>query len=199
MIIKEIDEKDLEQVVSIHIDAFNGFFLTDLGKRFLLTYYRSVLKHPDGILLGCYEKQYLNGFCAATKLSSGFNKKLIKTNLFDYIKEGLYLLMRKPGAIVRLFKNFKKADNQHNDRGLYSELLSIGVSSKFQGLGVGKNLLKELELKLKHEQCKELSLTTDYYNNEKAIGFYKNNGYLVMYDFITYPNRRMYRLIKKIE
>ena len=44
-----------------------------------------------------------------------------------------------------------------------------------------------------------LSLTTDYYDNEQAVGFYKSQGYEVMYDFVTYPERRMYRLIKRLK
>ena len=44
----------------------------------------------------------------------------------------------------------------------------------------------------------EISLTTDYYNNEKTIAFYKKMGYAVLYEFVTYPNRKMYRMIKNL-
>lgn len=199
MIIKYVEEKDIEQIVSIHIDAFDGFFLTDLGRHFLSVYYKSVLRHSDGVLLGCFENGDLIGFCAATKLSQGFNSKLVKSNLMTYLFEGLHILLTNPRAIIRLLKNFSKTNDSHNDKGLYSELLSIAVSRKAQGLGVGRELLKELEAVLKQAGYYELSLTTDYYSNEKAISFYQNNGYSIMYDFITYPSRRMYRMIKNIK
>ncbi len=85
------------------------------------------------------------------------------------------------------------------DDGYYAELLSIGVSVKWQGQGIGKKLLIQLENEMKLQGCSSLSLTTDYNDNEKAIQFYKGLGYAVYYDFITYPNRKMYRMIKKLK
>ena len=55
-----------------------------------------------------------------------------------------------------------------------------------------------LEEKVKQNHGLKLSLTTDYQDNDKAIGFYKSLGYEPWYDFVTYPNRRMYRLIKDL-
>jgi hypothetical protein len=43
-----------------------------------------------------------------------------------------------------------------------------------------------------------MSLTTDFYNNIKTIEFYKGLGYNIYYDFIAYPNRKMYRMIKDL-
>jgi len=78
-------------------------------------------------------------------------------------------------------------------------LLSIGVSVKKQGQGIGKKLLVQFENEMRAEGCSALSLTTDYNENEKAIHFYKGLGYTVYYDFIAYPNRKMYRMIKRLD
>lgn len=45
---------------------------------------------------------------------------------------------------------------------------------------------------------RRISLTTDYFDNNSAISFYRSMGYEVMYEFITYPDRRMYRMIKTL-
>ncbi|MFK1738770.1 GNAT family N-acetyltransferase [Bacteroides fragilis] len=84
------------------------------------------------------------------------------------------------------------------DRGEYAELLSIGVDSLNQGKGVGKVLLIKLENIIRSEGCSKLSLTTDFFENQKTIGFYESMGYTILYDFIAYPNRKMYRLIKTL-
>lgn len=190
--------KDLSEIVLIHDDAFKGFFLTELGDDFLNLYYKSVMQSENGIILGYFKDNKLTGFCAATTLSHGFNKKLVTENLFKFIIIGIKLFFTKPNAIIRLIKNFTKKNSSINDNGEYAELLSIGVSSNTQGLGVGKSMLSALEHYLASKECKKLSLTTDFENNEKALGFYKTMGYNIMYDFITYPNRHMYRLIKYI-
>lgn len=198
MEVKVIKKKDIDDIVRIHVNAFEGFFLTELGNNFLKKYYSSIIYHTDGILLGCYENDKIIGFCAATKLSKGFNTRLVKANPLKFALEGIRILFTHPSALIRLIRNFSKYDKTNEDDGNYSELLSIGVSVAAQGVGAGKMLIKELEKYLNNIGVKRLSLTTDFYNNEKAIGFYKRMGYKVLYDFIAYPNRRMYRMIKEL-
>jgi ribosomal protein S18 acetylase RimI-like enzyme len=78
-------------------------------------------------------------------------------------------------------------------------LFSIGVSDKKQGHGIGKKLLIQLENEMRLRGCANLSLTTDYNDNEKTIQFYKGLGYNIFYDFIAYPHRKMYRITKKLD
>ena len=75
--VRPITNKHIDSVVTIHLDAFKGFFLTELGEDFLYTYYDSVRKNDRGLLLG-FEDDKLLGFCASTKLSAGFNSYLVK-------------------------------------------------------------------------------------------------------------------------
>ena len=198
MQIKEITDAELSKVVEIHNSAFQGFFLTQLGPTFLRLYYRSVLHSPQGIILGCFEENELCGFAAATKLARGFNTSLVKSNLFSYLCAGFKIVIKSPLAILRLAKIMTKKSESIDDDGSYAELLSIGVSLSYQRKGIGRQLLLALEENLGQQHIGQLSLTTDYYDNDKAIGFYKSLHYDVMYDFITYPNRRMYRMIKNL-
>jgi ribosomal protein S18 acetylase RimI-like enzyme len=199
MKIKNIGREDLPQVVEVHKASFKGFFLTELGDHFLKVYYDCVRKDERGVLLGFYDEGELFGFCAATTLSKGFNSHLVKKNLLRFSLIGLRLLLTRIPSLVRLFKNFSKTDSMIRDEGEYAELLSIGVSDKKQGQGIGKKLLLQLENEMKLKDCSSLSLTTDYHENEKAIHFYEGLGYSVYYDFIAYPDRKMYRMIKKID
>ena len=169
---------DIPQIVDIHLRAFEGFFLTSLGPHFLRLYYDSVRSYQGGVLLKCVSQGQTIGFCAAALHSAGFNKHLVKHRLPDYILMGARLTVTRPLALWRLFLNFSKEDADHGDTGDYAELLSIGVESR---------------------NGKKLSLTTDYYDNDKAIGFYRALGYHEWYDFITYPQRRMYRMIKTLQ
>ncbi|WP_455586485.1 GNAT family N-acetyltransferase [Bacteroides sp.] len=197
--VKEVTLSELDIVVSIHNSAFPDFFLTLLGEHFLKVYYRAVLKHDDGILLGCYDDDHLIGFCAATMIAKDFNVKLIKSDLFSFMKIGVSLLFTNRIALKRLYLNLSKNDSgNHKDTGEYAELLSIGVGASYQGKGVGKHLLTGLEKYISQKGGHRLSLTTDFYDNQKAIGFYRSMGYRPFYDFITYPNRKMYRLIKSL-
>lgn len=198
MEVKEIKEDEIKAVVAIHKYAFKDFFLTSLGEKFLTTYYRSVKNEPDGLLLGAFKSGQLVGFCAACLQSKKFNTKLIQHHIFRFSLVGIQLLFTKPVALIRLFKNFTKSDPNVQDQGDYAELLSIAVDINAQGSGVGKTILLGLEKELEKKSCQQLSLTTDYFNNEKTIEFYKSLNYKIMYEFIAYPNRKMYRMIKHL-
>jgi ribosomal protein S18 acetylase RimI-like enzyme len=123
---------------------------------------------------------------------------LIKQNLISFVLIGLKLIITKPKALIHLFKNLNKSNPNITDNGEYAELLSIGVSDTKQGQGLGKKLMIKLESELISKGCENLSLTTDYFNNESAVEFYKISGFTIFYDFIAYPNRKMYRMIKKL-
>jgi ribosomal protein S18 acetylase RimI-like enzyme len=198
MEIRKISKEDLHQVVEVHKGSFKGFFLTELGDHFLSVYYDCVRKDDRGSLIGFYDEGQLYGFCAATTLSRGFNTHLVKKNIFRFSLIGIRLLLTRIPSLVRLLKNFSKTDSAIQDEGDYAELLSIGVSDKKQGQGIGKKLLIQLENEMRFRGCADLSLTTDYVDNEKTIQFYKGLGYNIFYDFIAYPNRKMYRMIKKL-
>lgn len=199
MEIKKIPKEDLKQVIEVHKASFKGFFLTELGDHFLKVYYDCVRKDEKGILLGFYDEEELFGFCAATTFSRGFNTHLVRKNLGRFSMIGIRLLLTRIPSLVRLFKNFSKTNSTTPDEGSYAELLSIGVSDKKQGQGIGKKLLIQLQNEMKLKGCSNLSLTTDYSSNEKTIQFYKGLGYEIYYDFTAYPNRKMYRMIKKID
>jgi ribosomal protein S18 acetylase RimI-like enzyme len=85
------------------------------------------------------------------------------------------------------------------DDGKYAELLSIAVTPNAKGLGIGRELIAHFESDAKARGCKKIALTTDYYNNDVVVAFYKKSGYKVFYEFTTYPNRKMYKLIKNLD
>ncbi len=198
MEIRVATHKDISSIVNIHQSAFDVFFLTSLGTRFLSFYYKAFVQSEDSVVLCAIEDEVVLGFSAATKQCKGFNSKIIKKNLLSFFGLSIKLLFTQPSALVRLAKNLTKKSEEVEDNEEYAELYSIGVRSEAQGKGIGKKLLNATEKKLKEEGVEKVSLTTDYYNNESAVAFYHSMGYSTLYEFATYPKRKMYRLIKTL-
>ena len=189
---------DVNAIVEIHINAFKGFFLTSLGRDFLKFYYTCFVKNGETVTMVAEDNKIIYGFSAATKKCKGFNDRLIKCNFFLFGLLTFKMLFRSPKSLLRLIRNLTKKGDGVVDKEDYAELYSIGVSRNAQGMGVGKKILIETEKNLKAMGVKRISLTTDYFNNEQAVGFYHSLGYKLLYEFVTYPNRKMYRLIKNL-
>ncbi len=198
MEIRLATQEDVVSIVDIHKSAFEGFFLTSLGTNFLRFYYKSFVKSEESIVLCAIEDGVVLGFSAATKQCKGFNSRLIKNNLFSFFILAVNLLFTQPSSLIRLAKNLTKKSEEVFDNEDYAELYSIGMRAESQGKGIGKKLLKATEDNLKNLGVSKVSLTTDYYNNESAVAFYHTMGYSTLYEFVAYPDRKMYRFIKTL-
>lgn len=198
--IRKATLEDIDGIVKIHQEAFKDFFLTSLGVPFLKLYYSTFVNSNDGVVYCALKDKTIVGFSATSYVSHGFNSKLIKHNLFKYGCVALKLLFSQPKAVLRLMKNLDKEskDSTIVDDGLYAELYSIAVGPDCQGEGIGKFLLTATEADVKDHNS-VISLTTDYYDNDKTVAFYRALGYKEFYDFTTYPNRRMWRMIKELK
>ena len=196
MIIRKATINDVDTIVEIHLNAFEGFFLTSLGAEFLRFYYSCFVRSNETVTMIAEENGVIYGFSASSKFCKGFNSRLIKSNLIAFGLLSFKLLLIKPISLLRLVKNLSKKGENVIDNEDYAELYSSGVCKSAQGKGVGKMLLLKSEQVMKEEGVTRVSLTTDFDNNEQAVGFYHSMGYETLYEFVTYPNRKMYRLIK---
>jgi ribosomal protein S18 acetylase RimI-like enzyme len=196
MNVRYASSHDLAEIVRIHLDRFENFFLSSLGNGFLEVYYRSFLKKP-GVLLVLEDEGKIQGFASGCPSNTGFYRKLLKANIASYFIVGIKLLLVKPKALLRIFTNMKSSG-----RGslIYAELLSIATVKNKKGYGSVLLNAFEVEMtKLKESHAiNALSLTTDFENNEKAIRFYKGNGYKESSVFESYEKRKMYRFIKQL-
>ena len=198
MIIRKATINDVNNIVEIHLNAFEGFFLTSLGPGFLRFYYSCFVRSNETVTMIAEENGVVYGFSASSKFCKGFNSRLIKSNLIAFVLLSFKMLLIRPISLFRLVQNLSKKGENVIDNEDYAELYSIGVCKSAQGKGVGKMLLLKSEQVMKEEGVIRVSLTTDFDNNEQAVGFYHSMGYETFYEFITYPNRKMYRLIKTL-
>lgn len=198
MEVVKLTVKDYKKISKVHTKAFEGFFLTSLGDDFLKTYYKSCLGIKETIAFGIFnDNQNLVGFATGTVISKGYHKKVFFRNLIGFLKSLLKPLIGNPKVFIRLLKNYDKV-NHLNDDAMYAELLSIGVLPEYNGKGLGGELLLHFENEVRSRGALKVALTTDFYNNEKAIGFYRKLGYTIFYEFIAYPKRKMIKMIKEL-
>lgn len=198
MVIRPACEEDFRQITVVHERAFPRFFLTSLGKGFLVTYYKAVLRSEKAIAI-CAVDEYENiiGFASGCIESLNFHRNLFNSNRLSFLLSVVKSALGKPSVFYRLARNLEKNANSHDDND-YAELLSIAVLPESKGSGIGKKLLESFEAEAKRRGGKKLALTTDFEKNDAVVNFYQNCGYTIFYDFVTYPKRRMFKMIKTL-
>ncbi len=197
MLIRKARIDEYKTIAQLHKKIFPDFFMTSLGVDYLNGHYQCVLRHPDTICLVADDEGILNGFVIGRADAKNGLKKVIKDYPFRFFILGLKILVRKQASLVRVIKNItKKGDNTLNDDQNYSEIGLIGVLPNVKRTGLGHKLFDAFCEIAADKGAKRVSLTTDYYNNELVLNSYRNWGFKEYYEFIAYPDRRMYRFIK---
>jgi GNAT superfamily N-acetyltransferase len=191
MIIKSIGCNDVLAVSELHKKAFGNFFLTKLGIKFLINFYKAIFKDSDSINIGIFCNDSLIGFAVGSRRSKSFYRRILKNNFFKLIYPSILPLMLSPKLIFRLFRAFRSIRDSSVDSAV---LLSICIDPEYGSKGCGKKLLTEFEC-LAFDFSKIISLTTDAEHNDFVNDFYRNNGYELNHTFFQ-GKRKMNYYIK---
>lgn len=201
MKVKKADLSHLDAMVKVHLHSFPNFFLTSLGNKFLLEYYRIYIQYGH-IALVLEDDGLIEGFVVGTNSSEQFYKDL-KSNIALFIIP-IFSNLFNPKLITKIFKRaysicFKKRVNNELDKYInLNELTSIGVMPTDQNKGIGTLLLSTYEDCCLKKQLNSIYLTTDADNNDPVLNFYKKAGFEIDLTFYQGKDRRMFSLTKKL-
>ncbi len=185
------EKEIINDIVSIHMDTFQGFFLTFMGKGFLKLMYRSFVEYDNTGILVAIEEQKPIGFLAYSGDLSGLYKYMIKKRLIPFAWYSLGAFLRKPAVFMRLVRAFlKPAETKRSEK--YVELASIGVDPSVKSKGVGSQLIDSLKARVDFNEYAYITLETDAVNNDGANHFYQKNGFVIEREFETNEGRRMF-------
>lgn len=188
----QFDEKKLiNDIVTIHISTFAGFFLTFMGRGFLKQMYGAYCDHNESGLLVALDGGKAIGFLAYSKNLSDLYKFMIKKRLIQFGWYSVRAFFRRPTAFLHIVHAFLKPGKAKR-REKYVELSSIGVDPESKLKGVGSRLIDELKSKVDFKKFVYITLETDAVNNEGAIHFYEKNGFVQERMFKTEEGRKMF-------
>jgi ribosomal protein S18 acetylase RimI-like enzyme len=190
--------EETKNIAALHQLAFDNFFLTSLGSKFLSKFYGSIIKSHDGVAIGAYDdNNELVGFAIGARIKKGFYKTILKKNFISLSIVASTSLIKKPKNINRLIKSFLTTETSNGSFLNYASLLSICVNPEKKGQKIGKHLLLAFESEI-IECSAGITLTTDKLNNDYVNNFYVSNNYILT-DQFNQGNREMNFYIKKIK
>lgn len=200
MNIREVQARDIEQMVSVHLAAFPGFFLTMLGPAFLRLLYRGFINNQDGVCFIAENKGGIIGFVAGTINPEDFFANMLRRYWWAFTLASMPALLRSP---IFFGKRLVRAVWYRGDMPKSSKrgalLSSIAVTPEASRSGVGKRLIEKFCQEIMNAGEDYVYLTTDQAENESVNTFYKKQGFYIESSFEKSPGRWMYRYIKSLE
>lgn len=189
--VKSNEKELINEIVTIHLNTFTGFFLTFMGRGFLKQMYQSYCDHDESGLLVAEEDGKALGFLAFSSNFSGLYKFMIKTRLIQFGWYSIGAFFRRPSAFMHIISAFLKPCEAKREE-KYVELSSIGVDPNVKSKGVGSKLIDALKDNVDFDKYAYINLETDAVDNEGAIHFYEKNGFVRERMFETDEGRKMY-------
>lgn len=167
--IKQLELLDINQVVFIHHQELSGF-LSKIGQGFLKKFYEVSLNSSDMFTFVYKENGKILGFAGGVMTSRGLNHRIIVKDPLGFGMVLLKHLILHPTHILKLFQTLSYPGFDKD----MPELLSIAVSQKHQGKGIGKKLFLEVAGEFNKRKKKEFLVSV--YDRLPANKFYIKMG-----------------------
>lgn len=189
--VRRMHPDDVKPVVWVHMQAFEGFFLTFLGPSFLRELYTAVCLDASGMALVCETDADIVGFVAGTAEPQGFYQRLLRARWQGFALASIKPVAKRPTIIPRLLRAFRKPNEAARVGRRAGELMSISVAPEIQGKGIGSRLVRAFLQEARKRGLRSVRLTTDKRNNEAVNRFYQQLGFSRIRAYSTPEGREM--------
>lgn len=190
-LVKSLSSSEYLQIACIHKKMLkNSGFLSDCTIKFINNFYKQVHQFSSSIIIidKLDNSDIITGFALLSTDSNNFFNKFIFKNLFLIIGNPINLFAFIK-ALMR--KTIKKKLFLYN-----IELVHIAVDKDFQGKGIAKKIISELEAYLIKMNIKEYYLQV-FDNNLIAKNLYIKNKFEILTSF-KYGKRKKLLMKKNI-
>jgi ribosomal protein S18 acetylase RimI-like enzyme len=184
VVVRQAVSADLERIVTLHVAAFPGFFLTELGPGFLRAYYRAVLRFDGGFMLVAEMDGRVAGFAAGfadpRRFYAGFRRRPLSFALALLVG-----LLRRPWLVGRILSRVRsvvargRATHVGPASGGDCELSSLAVDPSARRRGIGQRLVAAFVAEARGKGLDVVRLTTDARENDPVNAFYASLGFRI--------------------
>ncbi|MBN2213294.1 MAG: GNAT family N-acetyltransferase [Bacteroidales bacterium] len=168
-IVRITDIKFLDEIVTLHLNAFRSVLSGQTGKHFLKCYYKNILK--KGFVFVKITDGRLSGFIAGIE----DDDLLYNIKYYFWAGFGIFTHIWSPALIRSLFRHIKR-QRAFRDITIKPELLSIAVRDDMRGKGIGTSLVDALEKYFTEKHVQVYKVYTDM-QYSKGSQLYEKLGF----------------------
>lgn len=179
--------------VEMHLLAFEGFFLSLLGRGFLREFYKAAVDSDQTVgFVAVDDNGDVLGACFGVIDSKAFYKDILKKRWFMFALKAAWPAIKKPKIIPRLLRALKHDGNiPPCDMTNVGALQSTAVSPEAQGIGLAIGIMRAVCDEYVKRGTDKVFLTTDADDNDMVRGFYEAMGWYLLGNYTTPEGRNM--------
>lgn len=197
--IREAQPSDVAALAALHVESFQGFFLSRLGARFVAELYSGFVESPDAICVVACQNADVVGIAAGPIDPPVFFRRLLFRRGYRFAFAALPVLARHPWEIGRRLLGALLYRGEAPPRYDCAALLStICVHPSSRGTGVARELLDRFCAVAAAGGAKYAYLTTDRDDNQSVNAFYVRAGFSVTAEVGRSGGRIMNCYLKRI-
>ena len=193
-------EKEVADIVAVHLTAFPDFFLTLLGERFLRRFYGAVLRDASALSFVGYVNGSVAGFVVGTIQPAQFFRKLLLRQGLGFCLDALGAFLRRPWFVGRrLVRGLTYRGEAPQEMKSNAALVSsIAVLPAAAGTGLATALLHAFCEAADRRGSTSVYLLTDRDDNPAANRFYLKAGFTLETELVRSGQRPMNRYIRTL-
>lgn len=196
-----IRREDAPALAALHVRAFPGFFLSELGERFLREFYGGFVDDPTAVAVVARDSSgRVLGAAVGSTEPAGFYRRLLRRRLLPLGVASAIAAVRRPSAVVRLLRGVAYRGGVGEDVTPPGALLSsICTAPDTRGSGTGRVLLRDWESAARGAGAVQAHLSTDAVDNTSVHDFYDRAGWARIREYSTREGRRMNLYTKDLQ
>ena len=173
-------EADLENLIQIHINSFQGYLNTSLGENYVRSMLKWFIKLDSALLLVCYNSEQIIGYAmgAPDGYSVNLQKALLPKMIWGILTHPKFFAHPKFfGQLKIRIRNMFKMKSQLSDeiqleKQIFRKndtytLVGLAISPEFRGTIIIFQLLKEFENHVWAKKFKAIRLTVYKFNKSE--------------------------------
>lgn len=187
--VRPLGSRDVRACADLHLRAFPGFFLSELGARFLREFYSAFVNDRDAIALVAEVDGEVRGVVVGTTRPDGFFTRLLRRRWYAFAWASMATTLRNPRAVPRVARSVRYRGAVPVDASgalLSSICVDPGVP------GSGGLLIQQFVEAVRDSGFTSAYLTTDADNNDRVNEFYRRSGWQLKGTYATPEGRRMH-------
>lgn len=184
MKIVNLEERHIEEVVAIHMEALRGDFLPSLGVGFMKALYRGLIASPQTIGYVVLEERKVVGFITGSADSDQLFKGILLREFIPFVFHVGKRALTRPVIIPDIVRTLLYPSLVELED-CTAELISIALAPAYRGRGMGKELVARLETDFLKRGVVRYKVTINK-SNEDGNRFYRHLGFSYRATFVLY-------------